>query len=211
MQKDEEERYVGTLRQVKHNLCSSVQYQLQRSDGSRWEAKQERIAVVQSECHYGLDKKLGRDCTLEPKVEMWNSVMLCWWVLHGIQLAAGAVHGNVPLEDTELLRAVKESAFLSNTGKGSFSRLEPERIGTVTDEEVMMDSTGLYDEEEDVSEAVQLQTRAVRSPRRCFRHQESCLGHQLPCCDPCDTCYCRFFNAICYCRRISQACLHGRH
>ncbi|KAL4613064.1 Agouti-related peptide 1-like [Arapaima gigas] len=151
--------------------------------------------------------------TSVPETKMWNSVMLCWWVLYGIQVAAGGVHGNIPMEDAqpELLQTVKESTFLSNIGKGSFSRLEPERIGSVTDEEVMMDSTGLYDEEEDVSEAVQLQNRAVRSPRRCFRHQESCLGHQLPCCDPCDTCYCRFFNAICYCRRISQACLHGRH
>uniref|UniRef100_A0A493T0J4 Agouti domain-containing protein n=1 Tax=Anas platyrhynchos platyrhynchos TaxID=8840 RepID=A0A493T0J4_ANAPP len=42
-----------------------------------------------------------------------------------------------------------------------------------------------------------------RSPRRCVRLLESCLGHQIPCCDPCATCYCRFFNAFCYCRKIS--------
>ncbi|XP_061669716.1 agouti-related protein [Syngnathoides biaculeatus] len=48
--------------------------------------------------------------------------------------------------------------------------------------------------------------RAMRSPRRCIRHQQSCLGFPLPCCDACDTCYCRFFNAICYCRRVGHAC-----
>ncbi|XP_072554562.1 agouti-related protein [Paramormyrops kingsleyae] len=142
---------------------------------------------------------------------MWNSVLLCWWAFHAFQLAAGAVHSSATAEEhqPDLLKTVRESAFLSDVGKGSFSRYE--NFGPVTDEELMVDKAGDYDEEEDVSEAISLQNRAIRSPRRCFRHQESCLGHQLPCCDPCDTCYCRFFNAICYCRRISQACLHGRH
>ncbi|XP_048829676.1 agouti-related protein isoform X2 [Brienomyrus brachyistius] len=127
---------------------------------------------------------------------MWNSVLLYWLALHGFQLATGAVHGSVTAEEHQpgLLKTVRESPFLSDV-----------------DEELMVDKAGDYDEEQDVFEAVNLQNRAIRSPRRCFRHQESCLGHQLPCCDPCDTCYCRFFNAICYCRRISQACLHGRH
>lgn len=49
-------------------------------------------------------------------------------------------------------------------------------------------------------------SRAMRSARRCIRHQQSCLGFPLPCCDACDTCYCRFFNAICYCRRVGHAC-----
>ncbi|XP_077376528.1 agouti-related protein [Festucalex cinctus] len=52
--------------------------------------------------------------------------------------------------------------------------------------------------------------RALRSARRCIRHQQSCLGFALPCCDACDTCYCRFFNAICYCRRVGHACLSTR-
>ncbi|XP_023255161.1 uncharacterized protein LOC111667241 isoform X1 [Seriola lalandi dorsalis] len=59
---------------------------------------------------------------------------------------------------------------------------------------------------QDSSAALQLQGRAMRSPRRCIPHQQSCLGYPLPCCDPCDTCYCRFFNAICYCRRVGHAC-----
>lgn len=59
---------------------------------------------------------------------------------------------------------------------------------------------------QDTSAALQLQGRAMRSPRRCIPHQQSCLGYPLPCCDPCDTCYCRFFNAICYCRRVGHTC-----
>ncbi|KAG7468312.1 hypothetical protein MATL_G00141630 [Megalops atlanticus] len=123
----------------------------------------------------------------------------------------GAVHGNARLEETQphLLRTVEELSFLSDIGKGSLSTLHPERFVT-NSEELLMDDAVLSNEEENVSEAIPLQRRAVRSPRRCFRHQESCLGHQLPCCDPCDTCYCRFFNAICYCRRIGQACSHAR-
>ncbi|XP_051920133.1 agouti-related protein [Hippocampus zosterae] len=53
-------------------------------------------------------------------------------------------------------------------------------------------------------------SRAMRSTRRCIRHQQSCLGFPLPCCDACDTCYCRFFNAICYCRRVGHSCPSAR-
>lgn len=53
------------------------------------------------------------------------------------------------------------------------------------------------------STELQAAGREERSPRRCVRLLESCLGHQIPCCDPCATCYCRFFNAFCYCRKIS--------
>ncbi|XP_049573635.1 agouti-related protein [Syngnathus scovelli] len=60
-----------------------------------------------------------------------------------------------------------------------------------------------YDQDEAAAAAV---SRAMRSARRCIRHQQSCLGLPLPCCDACDTCYCRFFNAICYCRRVGHAC-----
>ncbi|NWH33052.1 AGRP protein, partial [Chloropsis hardwickii] len=55
------------------------------------------------------------------------------------------------------------------------------------------------------STELQAEGREERSPRRCVRLLESCLGHQIPCCDPCATCYCRFFNAFCYCRKISTS------
>uniref|UniRef100_A0A8B9K5D9 Agouti-related protein n=1 Tax=Astyanax mexicanus TaxID=7994 RepID=A0A8B9K5D9_ASTMX len=63
---------------------------------------------------------------------------------------------------------------------------------------------------QEVADAVQLQRRGTRSPGRCIPHQQSCLGHQLPCCDACDTCYCRFFKAFCYCRSMDHTCKHGR-
>ncbi|XP_066568607.1 agouti-related protein [Amia ocellicauda] len=146
---------------------------------------------------------------------MWSSMLLCWWVL-----AAGSVQGSARVEDAStsasgtgrytlpgLLRAVTGTT-LSGAGDGALSRLAPERLVSDSQEELFLEDTGLFDGE--VLEAVELQSRAVRSPRRCYRAHESCLGHQLPCCDPCDTCYCRFFNAFCYCRRISSACPHGR-
>ncbi|KAJ8343345.1 hypothetical protein SKAU_G00306740 [Synaphobranchus kaupii] len=143
---------------------------------------------------------------------MWRSVVLCCWVLCGVHVLAGTVRGGGRSEETHsnILMSLKESPFLSNIGGGTLSRLVPERF-VIDSEELLMEDTGLYNEAEDVSESVQLQPRAARSSRRCFRHGESCLGHQLPCCDPCDTCYCRFFNAICYCRSKGQACSHGRH
>ncbi|XP_064168642.1 agouti-related protein-like isoform X2 [Anguilla rostrata] len=145
-------------------------------------------------------------------VSMWSSLVLGWWVLCGTQALAGAVHGSGRPQETpsSLLMSGKESPFLSSIGGGPYHRLGPERF-VIESEELLVEDTGLYNEAEDVSELLPLQSRSVRSPRRCFRHGESCLGHQLPCCDACDTCYCRFFNAICYCRSIGQACSHGRH
>ncbi|XP_006863675.1 PREDICTED: agouti-related protein [Chrysochloris asiatica] len=63
----------------------------------------------------------------------------------------------------------------------------------------------LLQEAEALAEALDPQGRETRSPRRCVRLHESCLGHQVPCCDPCATCYCRFFNAFCYCRKLGTA------
>ncbi|KAL4631042.1 agouti-related protein-like isoform X1 [Arapaima gigas] len=41
--------------------------------------------------------------------------------------------------------------------------------------------------------------------RRCSRGAENC-GPQIPCCDPCSTCHCRFFNTICYCWKLGHRC-----
>ncbi|XP_032086228.1 agouti-related protein [Thamnophis elegans] len=62
-----------------------------------------------------------------------------------------------------------------------------------------------------ISAALQAQDREGRSLRRCVRVQESCLGHKLPCCDPCATCYCRFFNANCFCKKFSSTFPCGRN
>ncbi|XP_056464535.1 agouti-related protein [Gadus chalcogrammus] len=126
-----------------------------------------------------------------------HSVMKCWWALSILHLSHGLVHGDMPLDG----------------GQPSHRRLEPSYISEIADtvEQLMIDAQS-YDEDtsQEMTEALQLQSRTMRSPRRCVPHQQSCLGHQLPCCDPCDTCYCRFFNAICYCRRVGQSCSH-RH
>ncbi|KFR09948.1 Agouti-related protein, partial [Opisthocomus hoazin] len=61
------------------------------------------------------------------------------------------------------------------------------------------------------SAELQAAGREERSPRRCVRLLESCLGQQVPCCDPCATCYCRFFNAFCYCRKISTSFPCGKN
>ncbi|XP_004690531.1 PREDICTED: agouti-related protein [Condylura cristata] len=60
----------------------------------------------------------------------------------------------------------------------------------------------LLQEAKALAEVLDPQGREPRTPRRCVRLHESCLGHQVPCCDPCATCYCRFFNAFCYCRKL---------
>ncbi|MBZ3891050.1 Agouti-related protein [Sciurus carolinensis] len=63
----------------------------------------------------------------------------------------------------------------------------------------------LLQKAEALAEMLDPQNRESRSPRRCVRLHESCLGQQVPCCDPCATCYCRFFNAFCYCRKLGTA------
>uniref|UniRef100_A0A673M3W6 Agouti-related protein n=1 Tax=Sinocyclocheilus rhinocerous TaxID=307959 RepID=A0A673M3W6_9TELE len=73
-------------------------------------------------------------------------------------------------------------------------------------EEKLLEDLESYDE--DLGKAVRLQRRGTRSPSRCIPHQKSCLGHHLPCCNPCDTCYCRFFKAFCYCRSMDNTCKH---
>ncbi|XP_028289104.1 uncharacterized protein LOC114453412 isoform X2 [Parambassis ranga] len=40
---------------------------------------------------------------------------------------------------------------------------------------------------------------------KCSELAQSCLP-QSGCCDPCAACHCRFFNAICFCRRVSSQC-----
>ncbi|XP_060692527.1 agouti signaling protein 1 [Hemiscyllium ocellatum] len=34
-----------------------------------------------------------------------------------------------------------------------------------------------------------------------------CLPPSPPCCNPCAFCHCRFFNTVCYCRKLNAKCL----
>uniref|UniRef100_A0A8C7JJG6 Agouti domain-containing protein n=1 Tax=Oncorhynchus kisutch TaxID=8019 RepID=A0A8C7JJG6_ONCKI len=132
---------------------------------------------------------------------MVNSVFPYCWTLCLIQLATGLVHGNVRLDDSHPGLRRTDDSFLSDIGKGSLSRGDP--VGFQTEAPALWLLL-------DVAEAMQLQSRAMRSPRRCIPHQQSCLGNTLPCCDPCDTRYPRMFGSICYCRRTACAGAHRR-
>ncbi|XP_044217372.1 agouti-related protein isoform X2 [Thunnus albacares] len=115
-----------------------------------------------------------------------------------LRLSVALVHGNLRLD--------AEPAYLSDIERSHAPDpvRDPALLPVDSMEDHFLLDAGSYDE--DSSAALQLQGRAMRSPRRCIPHQQSCLGYPLPCCDPCDTCYCRFFNAICYCRRVGHAC-----
>ncbi|XP_005447820.1 agouti-related protein isoform X2 [Oreochromis niloticus] len=137
---------------------------------------------------------------------MFGTVLLCCWSFGLLPLASSLVHGNLPLNEGPVSGRRTESSFLSEIERSQVpDRMdEPALLPVDSVEDHFLMDTGSYDE--DTSAALQLQGRAMRSPRRCIPHQQSCLGYPLPCCDPCDTCYCRFFNAICYCRRVGHVC-----
>ncbi|XP_062845879.1 agouti-related protein [Trichomycterus rosablanca] len=142
---------------------------------------------------------------------MLNLTIFCWLSLSVVQVASGLVHTN-RMEDSRLnLERTDKSLLPLITVQDSVRRMDPlySRIDSV--EEQLMADPGSFDEyPQDMADVVQLQRRGTRSPGRCIPHQQSCLGHQLPCCDSCDTCYCRFFKAFCYCRSMDHACKHGR-
>ncbi|XP_005447819.1 agouti-related protein isoform X1 [Oreochromis niloticus] len=143
---------------------------------------------------------------LSDSSRMFGTVLLCCWSFGLLPLASSLVHGNLPLNEGPVSGRRTESSFLSEIERSQVpDRMdEPALLPVDSVEDHFLMDTGSYDE--DTSAALQLQGRAMRSPRRCIPHQQSCLGYPLPCCDPCDTCYCRFFNAICYCRRVGHVC-----
>ncbi|XP_074008553.1 agouti-related protein [Numenius arquata] len=154
---------------------------------------------------------------------MLNVLLLCCGLLQGIQaiLAADLGHGHlqkgsVGLEGTDraryssLLRKVKE---VSAEPAGALPRLGFEQMALEVQEadgDLMQRGGGMLEPQASSTE-VQAAGREERSPRRCVRLLESCLGHQVPCCDPCATCYCRFFNAFCYCRKIGTSFPCGKN
>ncbi|XP_063044337.1 agouti-related protein [Engraulis encrasicolus] len=133
----------------------------------------------------------------------------CWWMLILLHhQAMSAVRTSRMADSSPSLRMV-EAALLSTLEKESQARErgDPFQMDLDSIAEELMDDPGAYDE--DGSQAMMLQGRSTKAPRRCVPHQQSCLGHQTPCCDPCDTCYCRFFKAYCYCRSMDATCSHG--
>ncbi|XP_076595186.1 agouti-related protein [Chaetodon auriga] len=137
---------------------------------------------------------------------MFSSVLLCCLSFSLLRLSSSLVHGNIQLDDGQAAGRRSEASYLSDIERSHApeSVHDPALLPVDSVEDHFLMDAGPYDE--DPSTALQLQGRAMRSPRRCIPHQQSCLGYPLPCCDPCDTCYCRFFNAICYCRRVGHTC-----
>ncbi|XP_076012192.1 agouti-related protein [Genypterus blacodes] len=135
---------------------------------------------------------------------MFSSLLLCCFTFSLIRLSVAVVHGNMQLQEGPAGRRRPEPAFLSEIDQWT-NGPDPALLSADSGEEHFLIDTESYDKDSAAS-ALQLQGRSMRSPRRCIPHQQSCLGFALPCCDPCDTCYCRFFNAICYCRRVGHTC-----
>ncbi|XP_028297844.1 agouti-related protein [Gouania willdenowi] len=114
-----------------------------------------------------------------------------------LRVSSSLVHGHLELDESLAEENRPRTSYSSEPERSSAA--DPERLSALINmdsaENHFMMETGIYDE-----------GRSMRSPRRCIPHQQSCLGYPLPCCDACDTCYCRFFNAICYCRRVGHTC-----
>ncbi|XP_018924668.1 agouti-related protein-like [Cyprinus carpio] len=120
---------------------------------------------------------------------MLNIAIFSWFVMNVMVMAS---HPN--LRRSESFFALPDTDFLPGV----------EHLEINSAEEKLIEDLESYDE--DLGKAVRLQRRGTRSPSRCIPHQQSCLGHHLPCCNPCDTCYCRFFKAFCYCRSMDHTC-----
>ncbi|XP_030326669.1 agouti-related protein [Strigops habroptila] len=145
---------------------------------------------------------------------MLNALLLCCGLLQGVVLSAdlvcrlpaqasGRLEGTDRARYSSLLRRVKE---VSAKPAGALPRLGLEQMTLKVQESNgdLMQRDSILEPQASSTEA-EAAGRKERSPRRCVRLLESCLGQQVPCCDPCATCYCRFFNAFCYCRKISTS------
>ncbi|KAL2300252.1 hypothetical protein Nmel_012220 [Mimus melanotis] len=152
---------------------------------------------------------------LSPRT-MLNVLLLCCGLLQGIQAvldlrtadlscghlqkASGGLERVDRARHTSLQRKGKE-VFAEPAGALPRLGFEQMALGVQEADGNLVQRSSLL--EPQASKELQAEGREERSPRRCVRLLESCLGHQIPCCDPCATCYCRFFNAFCYCRKIS--------
>ncbi|XP_075693661.1 agouti-related protein [Rhinoderma darwinii] len=147
---------------------------------------------------------------------MFNTVLLCVGMAQAIQAILTSDSGNGRLEDIRsgtntgrynypgLLRKVKESGLLM---PASLARSDILKMDTGAVEEDLMEDYSFVDPR---ALSLEVSSREERSPRRCVQLHESCVGH-LPCCNPCATCYCRFFNAVCYCKKTSTNCPQGKN
>uniref|UniRef100_A0A8D2QMS4 Agouti-related protein n=1 Tax=Zosterops lateralis melanops TaxID=1220523 RepID=A0A8D2QMS4_ZOSLA len=161
---------------------------------------------------------------LSPRT-MLNVLLLCCGLLQGIQAvldlrsadlscghlqkASGGLEGADRARHAGQQRGAKE---VSAGPAGALPRLgfEQMALGVQEADGDLVQRGSLLEPQASPTE-LQAEGREERSPRRCVRLLESCLGQQIPCCDPCATCYCRFFNAFCYCRKISTTFPCGKN
>ncbi|EHB17024.1 Agouti-related protein [Heterocephalus glaber] len=122
---------------------------------------------------------------------MLTTVLLSCALLLALPETQGAQMGLAPLEG---IRRPDQVLFPEFPGLHAPLKKTPDKA-----EEALLQKA------EALAEVLDAQSREPRTPRRCVRVHESCLGQQVPCCDPCATCYCRFFNAFCYCRKLGTA------
>ncbi|KAM6176848.1 agouti-related protein [Erethizon dorsatum] len=125
---------------------------------------------------------------------MLTTVLLSCALLLAVPATQGAQMGLASLEG---IRRPDQVLFPEFPGLGLHVPLK--RTTAEQAEEALLQKA------EALAEVLDPQNREARTPRRCVRLHESCLGQQVPCCDPCATCYCRFFNAFCYCRKLGTA------
>ncbi|XP_013883979.1 agouti-related protein isoform X2 [Austrofundulus limnaeus] len=135
---------------------------------------------------------------------MFTGLLLCCCSFSLLRLSSSLVHGNIHLDEGPIPGRRVDTSYLSDIERSHAPSpvQDPALLDSEEDGFLMEPASN----NEDPSAVLQLQGRAVRSPRRCIPHQQFCLGYSLPCCDPCDTCYCRFYNAICYCRPVGHTC-----
>ncbi|XP_012868276.1 PREDICTED: agouti-related protein [Dipodomys ordii] len=125
---------------------------------------------------------------------MLTTVLLSCVLLLTLPATQGAQMGLAPLEG---IRRPDQALFPEFPGLGLRALVKRTPADQAED--------ALLQKAEALAEVLDPEKRESRSPRRCVRLHESCLGQQVPCCDPCATCYCRFFNAFCYCRKLGTA------
>ncbi|XP_066493842.1 agouti-related protein [Tiliqua scincoides] len=144
---------------------------------------------------------------------MLGMLLLSLGLLQGLQVILASHPSHSRLDEV--------GSILDETGRSSYSSLlqlvkeappDSERLALEVPiaQDDMSEASSVM-EPQMLLTALQAQGREERSPRRCVRLQESCLGHKLPCCDPCATCYCRFFNANCFCKKFSNTFPCGRN
>uniref|UniRef100_A0A8C5MU95 Agouti related neuropeptide n=1 Tax=Leptobrachium leishanense TaxID=445787 RepID=A0A8C5MU95_9ANUR len=146
---------------------------------------------------------------------MFNTVLLCMAIVQALQaiVTSESTNGRFHALSSNsrngryyypgLLRNMKDPGLPET---GDLTRSEIMRLDAgAAEEEQMEDYSLLYPP----ALSLEATSREERSPRRCVQLLENCVGH-LPCCSPCATCYCRFFNTYCYCKKTSTNCHQGK-